>query len=175
LKPAVNMPSFGKALWIKVFLRDPGRTAMRTQSFWRISAVTLLAGVAMLLVGTSAQAAAPAAKPPFELASFARSAAVVTAAPGSHCCYNPCIDYRHRGKRFCGPTAQTVLLVKDPTTCCCVEIPVCLPVCCLDDCAKVSSRCGLFGRGIVRHDYCCGVSVVVTFKKNGDIVVTYHT
>jgi hypothetical protein len=88
----------------------------------------------------------------------------------------PCITYRDRGCRDiccgCEPPMQTVLLVKDPVTCCCVEVPICLPPCCTDA-PKVCGREGLFGRGIVDYDWCCGFSVKVTFRARGDIVVTY--
>ena len=88
----------------------------------------------------------------------------------------PCIIYRDRGCLDvccgCEPPIQTVLLVKDPVTCCCVEVPICLPPCCTDA-PKVCGREGLFGRGVVDYDWCCGFSVKVTFRARGDIVVTY--
>jgi hypothetical protein len=88
----------------------------------------------------------------------------------------PCITYRNRGCLDvccgCEPPIQTVLLVKDPVTCCCVEVPICLPPCCTDA-PKVCGHEGLFGRGIVDYDWCCGFSVKVLFRARGDIVVTY--
>jgi hypothetical protein len=109
----------------------------------------------------------------------AKLANVLISAPAGccDCCYNPCIEYRHAGLRRaccceCG-TIQTVLQVKDPCTCCVVAVPVCLPVCCTDT-PEGCGRCGLFGRSIVRYDYCCGVSIIVTFNKCGDILVTYR-
>ena len=48
-------------------------------------------------------------------------------------CPAPCITYRYRGCRdiCCGcPTPiKTVLQVKNPCTCCVVDVPVCLPGC----------------------------------------------
>jgi hypothetical protein len=88
----------------------------------------------------------------------------------------PCITYR--GQRAldvccgCEPPIKTVLLVKDPVTCCCVEVPICLPACCTDA-PEVCAREGLLGRGVVTHDWCCGFSVKVTFRNRGDVVVTY--
>jgi hypothetical protein len=88
----------------------------------------------------------------------------------------PCITYR--GQRAlnvccgCEPPIKTVLLVKDPVTCCCVEVPICLPACCTDV-PEVCAREGLLGRGIVTHDWCCGFSVKVMFRARGDVVVTY--
>lgn len=92
------------------------------------------------------------------------------------CCPQPCITYRHRGceKICCGcaPPIETVLKVMNPCTCCVVEIPVCLSACCQGE-PRSCSRCGLFGRGVVRYEWCCGFSVNVTFKRCGDVVVTY--
>jgi len=95
------------------------------------------------------------------------------------CCpSNPCITYRHRG---CGhkhrgccaePTYETVLHVTSPETCCSVCVPVCLPCCC-EGCPAEKARCTLIGKGQVRYDWCCGVSVIVRFKHGGDICVTY--
>jgi len=88
----------------------------------------------------------------------------------------PCIIYRTRGRQLaccgCEPPIQTILQVKDPASCCVVDVPVCLPGCCTDV-PEVCDRCGLFGRGIVTYDWCCGFSVRVTFKLNGDVLVTY--
>lgn len=105
-----------------------------------------------------------------------RQPELVPADAGVVAACRPCITYRDRGclDVCCGCEApiQTVLLVKDPVTCCCVEVPICLPPCCTDA-PKVCAREGLFGRGIVDHDWCCGFSVKVTFRARGDIVVTY--
>ncbi|MFM9059104.1 MAG: hypothetical protein ACKOSQ_08280 [Planctomycetaceae bacterium] len=99
------------------------------------------------------------------------------------CPSNPCIKYRHKHAcrhkhaHGCGccpePTYETVLEATSPETCCTVAVPVCLPICC-EGCPCESSRCTLLGCGLVRFDYCCGVSVVVRFQKCGDILVTYH-
>ena len=98
------------------------------------------------------------------------------------CCpTNPCIKYHHKHafKHKCAqgcceePTYETVLCVTSPETCCSVNVPVCLPVCC-QGCPCESSRCTLFGCGQVRYDYGCGCSVVVRFQKSGDILVVYH-
>jgi hypothetical protein len=70
------------------------------------------------------------------------------------------------------PTYETVLNPVSPETCQAVAVPVCLPVCC-QGCPCETSRCTLFGCGQVRYDYACGCSVIVRFKKCGDICVTY--
>ena len=96
------------------------------------------------------------------------------------CPTNPCIRYRHKhahrhrhGHGCCPePTFETVLNPVSPETCRAVAVPVCLPACC-QGCPCESSRCTLFGCGQVRYDYACGVSVIVRFKKSGDICVTY--
>jgi len=93
---------------------------------------------------------------------------------------DPCIRYRHkhahrhRHARGCcpEPTFETVLNPVSPETCRAVAVPVCLPACC-QGCPCETSRCTLFGCGQVRYDYACGVSVIVRFKKCGDICVTY--
>ena len=59
-----------------------------------------------------------------------------------------------------------------PETCCSVCVPVCLPCCC-EGCPAEKARCTLIGKGQVRYDWCCGVSVIVRFKHGGDICVTY--
>ncbi len=106
-------------------------------------------------------------------------AAEPTCCAAEACCpSNPCITYRHRGchhkHRGCcaEPTYETVLHVTSPETCCSVCVPVCLPCCC-EGCPAEKARCTLIGKGQVRYDWCCGVSVIVRFKHGGDICVTY--
>jgi len=91
-------------------------------------------------------------------------------------CPAPCISYHYRGCRdiCCGcPTPiKTVLQVKNPCSCCVVEVPVCLPGCC-NTAPKVCCHSGIFGREVVDYDYCCGFRVRVAFTRCGDVVVTY--
>ena len=102
----------------------------------------------------------------------------VTAAPACEkpACPAPCITYRYRGRRnvCCGcPTPlNTVLQVKNPCTCCVVDVPVCLPGCC-NSAPTVCCHRGLFGREIVDYDYCCGFRVRVALTRCGDINVSY--
>jgi hypothetical protein len=101
--------------------------------------------------------------------------------PPAPCCPTPCITYRHLFRPICccGCPApepiKTVLTVKNPCTCACCEvaIPVCLPGCCTGE-PTVDCHHGLFACGVVKYDWCCGVSVVVKFKHNGEVIVTYH-
>jgi hypothetical protein len=122
-----------------------------------------------MIVAGLALACATAA--PVQAAALRRAAA----ASGSAAC-EACIQYRHHGRPLdccgCGPSIQTVLCVKDPATCCTVLVPVCLPRCCTDV-PCVSSRVGLFRRGIVDHDWNCGLRVRVVFSRHGDVVVHY--
>lgn len=86
---------------------------------------------------------------------------------------DPCINYRDCScVAPCERTLQTELCVTDPCTCCDVMVPVCLPCCC-DGAPTVCCRNGLFGRYVVRYDWCCGCSVQVTILRCGDVVVTY--
>ena len=95
------------------------------------------------------------------------------------CCPQPCISYRYHGcfRQDCDspPPIRTVLLVKNPQSCedCYVEVPVCIPVCSMGE-PCVSSRCGLFGRGIVTYEYESGFSIQVVFRARGDVVVHYR-
>ena len=96
-------------------------------------------------------------------------------APEAACCPKPCITYRHRGPKLCcgncEPPVETILKVKDPCTCCEVDVPVCLPACCTGE-PKVCSGVGIFGRDVVEYQWCCGYSVKVAFKRSGDMIVT---
>ena len=96
-------------------------------------------------------------------------------APQPACCQKPCITYRHRGPKLCcgccQPPVPTVLSVKNPCTCCEIEVPVCLPACCTGE-PKVCRGTGLFGRDVVEYEWCCGFSVRVAFKHCGDLIVT---
>ena len=90
----------------------------------------------------------------------------------------PKITYVHHGMvppcDRCLPPIETVLEVKVPCGCdfTTVLIPVCLPACCTDV-PQVTCHGGLLGRGIVRYDYCCGVSVKIVIRRAGDFVVHY--
>ena len=100
------------------------------------------------------------------------------AVPAPKCCDAPCIDYRYRRPCRkacceCAPPQKLTLCVKDP--CCCVstvKVPVCVPSCCKGE-PCVSGRCGVLGRGVVTYEWCCGYKLTVTFKKCGDLTVTY--
>lgn len=109
-----------------------------------------------------------------QLASFSKSLGDC-ATPEPACCPKPCIIYRHCGPKLCcgpcQPPKPIVLTVKDPCTCCEVEVTVCLPACCEGE-PTVCSGKGFLCRDIVEYEWCCGYSVRVAFKKCGDLVVT---
>jgi hypothetical protein len=146
-------------------------------------------GIAVVLFGliaVSATATQPAAPPtaepqqpvetspaPLEVLTDDRCCDVAPAPT----CPTPCITYHHRRIRKacydpCAGMAEMVLAVKNPCSCCTVEVPVCVPVCCVDV-PCVDSRCGLFGRGIVEYSWECGFRVLVVINKHGDVRVTY--
>jgi hypothetical protein len=117
----------------------------------------------------------------------ARRAVVTTAAyhaPGcckavDKCGRAPCIDYRYhrflQKKVCCGcePPAKVVLQVKDPC-CCYVEVPVCVPACCKGDPKVSCGKGGLFNRGTVTYEWCCGYKIKIEFEKCGDLKVHYY-
>src|SRR5688572_26998876 len=78
----------------------------------------------------------PAPSPPPAAARPAVGPAVVTIAPScapAICCPRD-ICYRHH--KGCGcydpcKKMELILQVKDPCSCCLVEVPVCIPACCL--------------------------------------------
>ena len=134
---------------------------MRNMTFLLLTATALCAGN---LLATESQAASLTLDPTCGVAPV---------------CDAPCITYKHarcRKKICCGCESplNVLLSVKDP--CCCdriVEVPVCIPGCCTDvPCVK--GRCGLFKRGIVWYEWCCGFKMKVVFDRCGDVKVTYY-
>jgi hypothetical protein len=95
---------------------------------------------------------------------------------GPVCCYNPCIKYvdATRCCKCCddGPTVQTVLMVKDPCTCCMVEVPVCIPACCVGE-PCVNAKVGALGNGKIFYTWPTGFEVKVVINKRGNITVIY--
>lgn len=93
-----------------------------------------------------------------------------------HCGPNIHHKYRLTARRAlrCQGSVKVCMHVVNPACCGCpVEIPMCIPCCCTEP-PKVSSDCGLFGRGIVCFDWpCCGYSARVVFRHTGDIKVVY--
>ena len=100
--------------------------------------------------------------------------------PPVPCCYDPCFRYKnHRllARKACpcdcGPPAEMILQAVDPRFNCFVDVPICIPVCCIDM-PKVDSRRGIFNRGIVEYEWCCGFRVKLVFKQGGNVDVHYY-
>lgn len=93
-------------------------------------------------------------------------------------CRAECVSYKyhHLGSRCkfsrCD-MKEVVVLVQDPCTCCCVEVPVCVPCCCNQICTT-DCRCGLFGREITEYCWDCGFRMEIVATKHGDFVVHYY-
>jgi hypothetical protein len=85
-------------------------------------------------------------------------------------------DVTHRARRLFGgsPFVQLSMVTQNPADGCLYEIPMCLPACCTGE-PKVTSYCGLFGRGVVKYCYECGLEVEVKFRLRGDVEVEYGT
>lgn len=140
----------------------------------RLMLAAVIVGAVILAVDVQVASARPSQSlVPGELTSLT-AAKLGTDCPAEPCCPKPCITYRHRGPKLCctcEPPVKTVLKVKDPCTCCEVEIPVCLPACCKGE-PTVCCTTGAFCRDVVIYEWCCGFSVRVTFKHTGDLIVT---
>ena len=145
------------------------------QAAGRLAAFRAARVAALEAADTPPVATAQYAMPPAGQAAAAQGGAIVASPAGgaSCCCPAPCITYRHRGHHRaccdCAPSYETVLLPTNPSTCCPVAVPVCLPGCC-QGAPSMSCHSGLF-HSVVRYDWCCGYSVTVRFKHNGDVVV----
>ena len=143
------------------------------------SLLTALAALTMLVLFHYQMATARPIRPTdVQSASLSRTLTpepIAAAAPEGACCPKPCITYRHCGPKLCcgpcQPPKSIVLKVKDPCTCCEVEVPVCMPACCEGEPVVCSGK-GFLCRDIVEYEWCCGFSVRVAFKKCGDLVVT---
>ncbi len=85
-------------------------------------------------------------------------------------------DVTRRARRLFGgsPFVKLSMVTQNPADCCFYEIPLCLPACCTGE-PKMTSYCGLFGRGVVKYCYECGLEVEVKFRLRGDIEVEYGT
>jgi hypothetical protein len=85
-------------------------------------------------------------------------------------------DVTHRARRLFGgsPFIQLSMVTQNPADGCFYEIPLCLPACCTGE-PKMTSYCGLFGRGVVKYCYECGLEVEVKFRLRGDVEVEYGT
>jgi hypothetical protein len=88
------------------------------------------------------------------------------------------VDYRYKhprhGKYSKCDTAPVTLLIKDPCTCCLVEVPICIPCCCVDVPPQICWSSGAFGRDVVTYSWGCGYDVRIAFRnKTNELIVTY--
>jgi hypothetical protein len=85
-------------------------------------------------------------------------------------------DVTHRARRLFGgsPFVELTMVTQNPADGCFYEIPLCLPACCTGE-PKMTSYCGLMGRGVVKYCYECGLEVEVKFRLRGDVEVEYGT
>ena len=92
------------------------------------------------------------------------------------CSYSPCIKYVETRRYLrcfeCSPKAEMVLQVMDPCTCCLVDVPVCIPACCVGA-PCVDSKVGRLGNGKIFYTWDCGFEIKVVVTKRGDIAVVY--
>lgn len=84
--------------------------------------------------------------------------------------YERCIDYTRLRPRLepCGPHYETTMLVKDNWECCYLEVPMCLPECCLGEpqtCRK--------SRHVVEYTWTSGYKVRVILTKR-KVLVHYN-
>lgn len=90
-----------------------------------------------------------------------------------------CISYHnHRKlrKRCCGycTPIKTIVAVPDPSRCgCAAEVCITIPSCCTGA-PCVTSKVGLFGRGIVIYKWPTGQMVQVIFKKHTPHVMVHN-
>lgn len=88
------------------------------------------------------------------------------------------IDYdvtRRARRMFAGAKfVELMMITQNPADGCLYEIPLCIPECCVGE-PQVTSYCGLFGRGVVKYCYACGLEVEVKFRLRGDVEVEYGT
>jgi hypothetical protein len=89
----------------------------------------------------------------------------------------PRIDYDTDGdarKMYRTGKIDMIMLTTDPTSNRTYEIPMTIPACCVGD-PKVSSRRGIFGRGIVEYRWDSGFRAIVKFRHVlGDVEVEYE-
>lgn len=140
--------------------------------------ISLLTSAACLLsVATCfANGAPPAIALPVPAQEGVQVVAHASPATAPVACCTPDVVYRHAHLfRRCnyGQTAKTTLIVEDKCSSSCYAIPVCIPVCCLDE-ACVGERCGLLGRRVIVYTWKCGYKLEIIMRLRGDVLVVYH-
>jgi hypothetical protein len=88
----------------------------------------------------------------------------------------PSIKYdtdREARRMYASGSVNMIMVTENPADHCVYEIPLCIPACVTGE-PKVSSHCGLFGRGVVEYCWPSGFEVSVKFRNVGDIRVDYE-
>jgi hypothetical protein len=143
---------------------------------WTARFVALAALLLLLVLAPVAEARIvrrsnqpPANPQPAAAAPASAACAPVVCCPRDICyrhhkgcgCYDPC-------KKM-----ELILQVKDPCSCCLVEVPVCIPACCMTN-PHVCCHKGFLGRQVVEYSWDCGFRLTVVFDRRGDITVHYY-
>lgn len=134
--------------------------------------VVTFASVAEARLTRAANKQEPAAAAP---TSPAPAVAVAASCAPAKCC-PPSICYRnHKGCGCFDPCKRMdmVLQVKDPCTCCLVNVPVCIPACCTGA-PSVCCHKGFLHRNVVEYSWPCGFCLKVVFDRCGDVTVHYY-
>jgi hypothetical protein len=132
----------------------------------------MFASVAEARLTRASKQEAPATAAP---ASPAPAAVAVASCAPAKCC-PPSICYRsHKGCGCFDPCKRMdmVLMVKDPCSCCLVEVPVCIPACCTGN-PIVCCHKGFLHRNVVEYSWPCGFCLKVVFDRRGDVTVHYY-
>jgi hypothetical protein len=135
-------------------------------------AVAQVATPAPLQVMPAAQVVIDESVPATNLAPSADATATPAAVRKVDCIVYD-TDRESRRMFACNPTVNLVMVTQNPADHCLYEIPLCVPACCTGE-PIVSSRCGLFGRGVVEYCWPCGFRAIVKFRNIGDVRVDYE-
>ncbi len=93
-------------------------------------------------------------------------------------CRAECVVYKyHRHGSKCKfdrcDMKEVVVMIKDPCSKCCLEVPVCVPCCCNQICTT-NVDCGIFGREITEYCWDCGFRMEIIATKHGEFIVHYY-
>jgi hypothetical protein len=91
--------------------------------------------------------------------------------PTPHVVYDTDSDARRM--YACYGSVDMIMVTQNPADKCFYEIPLCIPACCVGE-PTMSSKCGLFGRGVVTYCWPCGFEAIVKFRNIGDVRVDYE-
>jgi hypothetical protein len=134
--------------------------------------VILPALLVVMAFGSAAEARL-ARQQPAAPAAAAPASKVATCEPVT-CCPRVIVYKNHPG---CGcydscKRMELILQVKDPCTCCLVEVPTCIPACCTAA-PTVCYHKGFLHRQVVEYSWACGFKIKMIFGKHGNVAVHY--